>query len=150
MQENPPKAAHTLWAPRIWGAPVRLWPLLVGLGIVLFPFDWLSEVWPAFGSLFNLVFVSAREHFLGHATMFFLLSLLALLSVPALRLRPARYVRLMLLVGVGQETVQALFKQEHPTIFTGRDLLYDLTGIIAAYLVVFAWHWLFLRKNSPA
>jgi hypothetical protein len=150
MQERPPKAARSLRLPRLWGAPVRLWPLLVGLGIVLFPFDWLSEVWPAFGQLFDQVFVSEREHAIGHATMFLLISLLLLLSLPALRLRPAFYFGLMLLVGVGQEALQDLFKQVLPTIYDGRDLLFDLTGVVAAYLIIFAWHWLFLRKSRPA
>ena len=136
--------------PRLWGAQVRLWPLLVGLGITLFPFDWLSEVWPAFGRLFDLVFVTARDHAVGHATMFLLISLLALLSVLSLRLRPALYLGLMLLVAVGQEALQALFKHVLPTISDGRDLLFDLTGVVAAYLIVFAGHWLFLRKNTPA
>ncbi len=149
MQESPPKAARVARLPRFWGEPVRLWPLIVGLGIVLFPFDWLSEVWSPFGRVFDLVFVTARDHFIGHATMFFLMSLIVLLSIPALRLRPTRYFGLMLLVGVGQEALQALFKQQAPTIWSGRDLVvYDLTGITLAYLVVFAWHRLFLNRKA--
>jgi hypothetical protein len=146
--EVTPGPARRWKTPQLWGAPVRLWPLFVGLGITLFPFDWLSEVWPAFGRFFDLVFVTARDHFIGHATMFLLMSLLALLSVPALRLRPAWYFGLMLLVGVGQEALQALFKQELPTIYSGRDLLvYDLAGIVLAYLAVFAWHRFFVRRE---
>lgn len=148
MQEHSPKAARSFGTVRVRGVQVRLWPVLVGLCIVLFPFDWLVGVWPAYGRLFDQVFVTARDHFLGHATMFFLMSLLVLLSVPALRARPALYLGLMLLVGVGQETIQAIFKQQPPNIYSGRDLLvYDLTGIVLAYLVVFAWHWLFFRKS---
>ncbi|HEY7346935.1 MAG TPA: hypothetical protein VH599_01355 [Ktedonobacterales bacterium] len=130
---------------QLWGAQVRLWPVLAGLLIVLFPFDWLSEVWPAFGRPFDLVFVNARDHAIGHATMFLLMSLLALLSIPALRPRPALYFGLMLLVGVGQETLQAFFKQAFPNIYAGRDLFFDLTGVTAAYLIVFTWRW--LRKK---
>jgi predicted Na+-dependent transporter len=151
MQEHTSKPARSFWSPRIWGEPVRLWPILVGLGIVLFPLDWLAGVWPAYGQIFNVVFVTARDHFFGHATMYFLMSLLGLLSVPALRARPVVYWGLMLLLGVAQETVQTIFKQEGPVIYSVRDILvYDLTGITLAYLVVFAGHWLFFRKKTLA
>ena len=83
--------------------------------------------------------------------MYFLMSVLVLLSVPALRTRPVVYWGLMLLLGVAQETVQTIFKQEGPIIYSVRDILvYDLTGITLAYLVVFACHWLFFRKKTLA
>lgn len=126
------------------GIRVRLWPLLLGLAVVLFPFDWLPAVWPAYAQVFDAVFATALSHEIGHAALFFLLSLLVLLSVPALRSRPALYFGLLLLVAVGQEAIQALARQELPTIYDGRDLLMDLTGIVAAYLVALAWRWLFL------
>ena len=150
MQEPSSNAARPLRMPRLWGEPVRVWPVLVGLGITLFPFDWLSQVWTPFGALFDQVFISEVQHAIGHATMFLLMSLLALLSIPALRLRPARYLGLMLLVGVGQEALQDLFKQVPPNIYEGRDLFFDVTGAVAAYLLVSAWHWLFLRKPRAA
>ena len=148
--ESAPRPARPWKTPQLWGGRVRLWPLLVGLGITLFPFDWLSEVWSPFGRLFDQVFVSEVQHAIGHATMFLLMSLLILLSVPALRLRPAWYFGLMLLVGVAQETLQDLSQQVPPNIYEGRDLFFDVSGAAAAYLLVFAWHWLFLRKHTPA
>ncbi len=132
------------------GVQVRLWPVLLGLAVVLFPFDWLANVWPAYASLFDVVFATPLSHEIGHATMFFLISLLALLSVPALSQRPALYFGLLLLVAVGQEAIQALAKQQLPTIYDGRDLLMDLTGIVIAYLVALAWRWLSSRKITPA
>lgn len=131
----------------LWGEPVRLWPVLVGLGIVLFPFDWLSQVWTPFGTLFDQVFVSEVQHAIGHATMFLLMSLLVLLSAPALRLHPVRYFGLMLLVGVAQEALQDLSKQVPPNIYELRDLFFDVVGVVAAYLLVSAWHWLFLNRK---
>ncbi|HEU5367061.1 MAG TPA: hypothetical protein VFU69_01300 [Ktedonobacterales bacterium] len=136
--------------PQLWGARVRLWTLLVGLGIVLFPFDWLSEVWSPFGRLFDQVFVSEVQHAIGHATMFLLMSLLILLSVPALRLRPAWYFGLMLLVGVAQETLQDVFRQVPPNIYEGRDLFFDVAGAAASCLLVLAWHRLFPGKQRAA
>ncbi len=151
MQEQTTKAGRFSSMRRPWGVRVRWWPLLVGLGVVLFPLDWLAGVWPAYGQLFKLVFVTARDHFFGHATMFFLMSLLVLLSLPGLRARPVVYFGLMLLVGVCQETIQTIFHQEGPVIYSVRDILiYDLTGITLAYLVVLGWWWLFLRKKTLA
>ena len=132
------------------GMQVRLWPLLLGLLIVLFPFDWLGEVWPWYASIFNVVFATVFAHEIGHTTIFFLLGLLVLLSVPTLLTRPALYFGLLLVVALGQEAIQALAKQHLPSIYDGRDLLFDLTGVVVAYLLVFTGHWLFLKKNITA
>ena len=104
--------------------------------LVLFPFDWLAEVWPAYAALFDRVFVNARAHMVGHATLFGIAGLLVLYAFPALRARPGRYLLVMALGAVGQEALQALAKREMPTIYDGRDLLLDLVGFVAAYLVV--------------
>lgn len=53
---------------------VNWWPLLVGVMVVLFPFDWLSEAWPTFGAIFDQVFVTAHDHAIGHSTLFFMLA----------------------------------------------------------------------------
>ncbi len=65
-----------------------LWLALLAAVLVLFPFDWLSEVWPAFGRIFDRIFVSEREHTIGHATLFWLAGLLVLCSMPQLRRHP--------------------------------------------------------------
>jgi|SRR5579862_1222238 hypothetical protein len=151
MQEPSSKVARPLSALKLWGEPVRLWPVLVGLCIVLFPFDWLSDVWSPFGHLFDQVFVSEVQHAIGHTIMFLLMGLLALLSVLALRLHLARYFGLVLLVGVAQETLQDLSRRLPPNIYEARDLFFDLLGGALAYLLVFAWHRLFLsRKAQPS
>ncbi len=100
----------------------------MGLAIALFPFDWLAETWPPFGALFDRVFVTARDHAVGHTTLFCLLGLLALLSLPALAARPVVYVALLVPAALAQEALQALFKQQAPRLGSGRDLLYDLLG----------------------
>jgi hypothetical protein len=46
----------------------RLWPLVIGAVLVLFPFDWLSNIWPAYQQVFERVFFGAREHHIGHST----------------------------------------------------------------------------------
>jgi VanZ family protein len=122
-------------------ALVRLWPFLIALAIVLFPFDWLTEVWPAYKQVFDRVFVTARDHAIGHSALFFLLGLFALVVSTALRIRPLLYLGMMLLVALGQEALQSIFKQELPNIYDGRDILFDLLGAVIALGVVWMWRW---------
>ena len=130
-------------------ALARLWPFLIALAIVLFPFDWLTKVWPAYRQVFDRVFVTARDHAIGHSALFFLLGLFALVVSPALRIRPLLYLGLMLLVTLGQEALQSLFKQELPNIYDGRDILFDLLGVVIAFGVVWTWQWV-RNRISPA
>jgi len=118
---------------------LRLWPLLAGLLIVLFPFDWLSRVWPLYGKAFNRVFVTARDHHIGHTTMFFLAGLLTLLCLPRLQRRPLPYLCLVVLIGIGQETLQNLFNQRPPNLWQGLDLFFDLLGWSIAYVAIWLW-----------
>jgi hypothetical protein len=115
---------------------MRLWPLAIGLVFVLFPFDWLNNVWPAYRQVFEHVFVGAREHHIGHVTLFFIIGLILLLSFPALRARPLIYIALMLTAALTQEAVQDLFKLQILDLTDGLDLLFDAIGFIIAYLVV--------------
>jgi len=114
----------------------RLWPFLIALAIVLFPFDWLTQVWPAYRQVFDRVFVTARDHAIGHSALFFLLGMFALVVSPALRKRPFLYLGLMLLVALGQEALQSIFKQELPNIYDGRDILFDVLGVTVAFVVM--------------
>ena len=107
---------------------MRLWPFAIGLAIALFPFDWLAEAWSPFGALFDRVFVTSRDHAVGHTTLFFLLGVLALLSLPALAARPVLYVALLVPAALAQEALQALFKRQAPGLGDGHDLLFDLLG----------------------
>ena len=118
---------------------IRLWPLAIGLVLVLFPFDWLGTVWPAYRQVFTQVFVGAREHHIGHSTLFFIVGLIVLLSFPALRTRPLLYFGLMISVAIAQELVQDIFKFVLPDQTDGLDLLFDAIGFIVAYLVVRGW-----------
>src|SRR5262249_31003678 len=85
-----------------------LWLALLAALVVLFPFDWLSEIWPAFGSLFDRIFVSAREHAIGHTTLFLIAGLLVFCSIPQVRRYPYLYTVIMILGAVGEEFLQAL------------------------------------------
>jgi hypothetical protein len=117
----------------------RLWPLAIGVVLVLFPFDWLGNVWPAYRQLFEQVFVGAREHHIGHSTLFFLVGLIVFLSFPALRTRPLLYFGLMISAAIAQELMQDLFKFVLPDLIDGLDLLYDVVGFAIAYMIVWGW-----------
>lgn len=124
-------------------APLRDTRVLVVLGavtaaavLVMFPFDWLGDVWPAYASVFDVVFATALSHMIGHATLFFLCGCLLLIALPALRAHPLRYLGVMLIGALAQEAIQSLFKLRLPTVWDSRDLLLDLTGIVAAYLAL--------------
>jgi hypothetical protein len=118
---------------------MRLWPIAIGLVLVLFPFDWLTNVWPAYRQVFEQVFVGAREHHIGHSTLFFIVGLLVLINFPALRSRPLLYFGLLISAAIAQEVVQDLFKFVLPDLTDGLDLLFDTVGFTLAYLVVWGW-----------
>lgn len=120
-----------------------LWLALLAAVLVLFPFDWLSEVWPSFGSLFDRIFVSAREHAIGHTTLFLIAGLLMFCSMLQLRRHPLFYMVIMILGAVGEEFFQALSRWRTPNVSDGRDLGFDALGFVLAYLL--AWVWWLLR-----
>jgi hypothetical protein len=126
----------------------RLWPVLIALILVLFPFDWLGQVWPTYGQIFDVVFATAQAHHIGHVTIFFIAGLLALFAFPSLRARPVLYIVLMMLGAVGEEALQALFKFQLPTLGDGRDLLFDLAGFVIAYSVVLLAQWIAKRSQK--
>jgi hypothetical protein len=119
--------------------PARLAPLLALLALTLFPFGWLGQLWPAFGRGLDGIFSTDARHAIGHAALFCLLGLVTLTVLPRLRERPWRYFGLMLLVGVGQEFFQMLYKGRLLLFDNSRDLLTDLAGVLVAFLVVWGW-----------
>lgn len=85
---------------------IRIWPFAIGAVLVLFPFDWPGNIWPAYQQVFERVFIGAREHYIGHSTLFFIVGLILLLSFPGLRTRPVLYFGLMISAAIAQELVQ--------------------------------------------
>src|SRR5260370_4478082 len=88
---------------------LRLWPLAIALVLVLFPFDWLANVWPPYRQVFEQVFVGARAHHIGHSTLFFIVGLLVLVSFPSFLSRPLLYFVLLSSAGIPQESMPDLF-----------------------------------------
>ena len=126
---------------------VQVLPLLMLLALTLFPFGWLSQLWPAFGRGIDRVFSTDGWHAVGHAALFCLLGLTTLAVLPQLRARPGRYLGILLLVGVGQELFQMSYKGRLLLFDDCRDLLTDLAGMFVAFAVVWAWRRLRNKKH---
>ena len=141
-----PKQHYSPRALSIARLIARFASLFVVLALALFPFGWLGKVWPTFGFALNWVFATAREHAIGHGTIFFLLGVLTLTTFPALRTRFGLYLGTTFLISLGQEMVQLLYKQRPIVFDDGRDLLTDLIGLIAAFGMV----WLAQRFRRKA
>jgi hypothetical protein len=108
------------------------WPVLVLLGILWFPFDWLSTVWPAFGVPFRQVFRTSHDHLIGHTIFFLVVGLLILAYVPALRRKPQWYVLGLILAALMQETIQAVFRGTLPTFTDTNAFTGDALGGLGA------------------
>ena len=123
---------------RKWARKRAFWllPALLAAVLVLFPFDWLGSIWPAYAQVFDVVFATALAHEIGHAALFGIAGLLVLFSFPRLRQQPFLYLVIMALGAVGEEALQDLFKLTPPSIWDGRDLLLDLIGFAVAYIIV--------------
>jgi len=125
-------------------------PVLVVLALILFPFGWLGETWPAFGWALGWVFATAREHAVGHTTLFCTLGALALATFPSLRARPWLYLSAILIAGVGQEAFQLLYKRRPLAFDDGRDLATDLAGALLAFGIIRVWQLIQGAKHHGA
>lgn len=113
------------------------WIVLLLLGILWFPFDWLSEVWPAFGVPFREVFHNAHDHFVGHTVFFFIIGMLILNIIPALRRQLHWYVLGLIMAALVQETIQAFFRGQFPTFTDFNAFRGDALGGMGAWLLWF-------------
>lgn len=111
------------------------WPVLVMLGILWFPFDWLSVVWPPFRVPFRMVFHSAHDHFIGHTVFFLIVGVLILAYLPPLRRRPLWYLLGLVLAALIQEAVQAFFRGQAPTFTDFNAFSGDALGGVSAFVL---------------
>ncbi|MEP7288643.1 MAG: hypothetical protein ABI947_23055 [Chloroflexota bacterium] len=109
--------------------------VLVLLGILWFPFEWLSSVWPAFGSPFRLVFRTTHDHFIGHTVFFLLIGWLILASMPLLRRTVRWYLVGLILAALMQEAVQSIFAGNPPTFTDTNAFMGDALGGISAFVL---------------
>jgi hypothetical protein len=113
----------------------RGWPVLLLLGLLWFPFDWLATVWPTFGAPFRQVFRNAHDHFVGHTIFFFIVGMLVLGYVPPLRRKPLWYLCGLVLAALAQETIQAIFHERMPTYTDANAFKGDALGGALAFAV---------------
>ncbi|HZR41834.1 MAG TPA: hypothetical protein VFB12_17060 [Ktedonobacteraceae bacterium] len=126
----------------------RGWPVFILLGILWFPFDRLSEVWPTFGVPFRQVFRTAHDHFVGHTVFFFIVGMLILNSTPVLRRQLHWYILGLIVAALVQEAIQAGFRSEVPTFTDFNAFKGDALGGMAAWLLWFGLRLLCKRRSA--
>ncbi len=127
------------------------WPVFILLGILWFPFDWLSEVWPTFGIPFRQVFHNAHDHFIGHTIFFFIVGTLILSLVPVLKRQLHWYVLGLIVAALVQETIQACIRGEIPTFTDFNAFRGDALGGMSAWILQFVLLLLYsYRKRRSA
>jgi hypothetical protein len=107
----------------------------IALGLLWFPFDWLSEVCPWFGVPFRMVFRDARAHLIGHSIFFFLVGWVVLFRLPAVRQKPLLYLAGLVAGALIQESIQALFRSQIPTFTDFNAFQGDAIGGITAFVM---------------
>lgn len=114
----------------------RLALVLLPLALVaLFPIGWLGEVYRPLGVVLDGALGTVEIHAVAHAAIFCALGLALLAAAPGLRRRPLLYLGVLLLLALGQEAFQLMYKQR-PLVFDDfRDILTDLVGMGAAYVL---------------
>ncbi|HEU5228035.1 MAG TPA: hypothetical protein VFU49_09510 [Ktedonobacteraceae bacterium] len=107
--------------------------------LILFPFEWLSDIWPAYALVFDRVFATPLAHEIGHMTIFLLAGLLVLCSIARLRRSPLLAMIVLILGALGEELLQALSKRQLPNVGDMHDIGFDALGFVVAYLLVWGW-----------
>ncbi len=120
------------------------WRVLVLLGFLWFPFDWLSTAWPAFGDVFRVIFRNAHDHLIGHTVFFLLVGSCILAYVPALRRKLHWYLMGLLLAALVQEAIQAFAMGRLPTFTDTNAFTGDALGGMGAFVI--SWLLLLLQK----
>ncbi len=150
MMATPNALSDHTWRRRLLLALRYGWPALALLAFLWFPFDWLSEIWPAFGVPFRMVFRNAHDHFVGHTIFFLIIGLLILSIVPALRRKPQWYFFGLALTALVQETIQALFRGQLPTFTDFNAFKGDALGGASAFALSLALLLLQHARNRGA
>jgi hypothetical protein len=109
--------------------------LALWVGGMVFPLEWLGLIWPGFGTVLGRVFATDAAHTAGHALLFAGLGLGLLVVRPAWRHHPARYLAVIALIALAQESAQLWFKARPPLLDDFTDGLTDLTAAYCALRV---------------
>jgi len=124
---------------RLIFSPRLVWPVVLVLGCVLFPFYWLGRTWELFGRLFHLLFATPQAYIAGHIILFCVAGLIVLCSLPALQKRLYLYILCLMLGAFAEEGIQILCNA-HPGLHKdAHNLLLDLCGLVLAALLLRVW-----------
>jgi hypothetical protein len=110
-------------------------PVAAALAFLWFPFDWLSEIWPAFGVAFRILFRDSQGHFIGHTVFFFLIGSFALNRLRILQRKPIVYIVCVISAALIQEAIQAVFRHEFPRFNDFNAFKGDALGSAVAFMV---------------
>ena len=113
------------------------------LGIVLFPYGWLSNNWWVMRWVEDTFFEAEWSHWLGHMAMYGALGTAVLTVFPHLLNHPRRYFGFIFIIGLVQETLQLITFKHH--LFTANEL-FDLMVDLSAAGLVFAVGKIMARK----
>ena len=117
--------------------PFLIFALILFVATALFPFGWLSTIWPGFSTVANFIFGTQLSHIIGHFAVFMLMGAGVLALFPSLRRRFWLYFGLMLLLGVAQEFLQiATFKHITPAFAELLDITTDMLGAVAIFYLL--------------
>ena len=108
---------------------------LFWLAGILFPMGWLRSYWPEYRAGFDAIFGPEWMHIFSHLVLFAGLGALLVLVFPQVGKRPLLTGALILLVGVLQESFQALSAGNllpNAVFDLGVDLAGGLVGLWAA------------------
>lgn len=95
---------------RFTTALLRVSPLLVLVVLTLVPYGWIAEHSPLVRRLVYGLFSSEAAHWVAHALTFAAIGAAMLVRFPRLLGRPWVYLGLILLIALGQEGLQLIYK----------------------------------------
>lgn len=106
----------------------RISPLLALVALTLVPYGWLAQELPWLQPLVYGTFDTEEARAVGHTLIFLVIGAALLRLFPALAGRPGLYLGLILLIGVGQEAFQLLYKGRGLAVNDFTDLGIDLVA----------------------
>lgn len=116
------------------------------LGMVLFPYGWLSNNWWVMRWIENTFFEAEWSHWLGHMVMYGTLATAVLIVFPQLLKRPYHYFGLIFAIGLAQETLQLLTFKHH--FFTTNELFDLIVDLLAAGIVFAIGKFITQKRNG--
>jgi hypothetical protein len=114
---------------------------------ILFPVGWLGTLRPGIDN-FGEAFMTARAHAIAHAVLFGVLALFLYVNFPRIRTEPVLFIGIVLMLAVGQELGQLLYKQRPLAFDEYRDVAIDLFAATGMWMAARTIDW--MRRSTAA